>query len=106
MSATSTTSHINTSVRLTVDEKKALTSMATKLGVRPSVLIKRYFEEGLTRDSKKILKSEDEVMLRLHFDTVHYLKALASTLKPEMLEQITRASKESFHAFVRDFYEH
>jgi len=105
----STLSHINTSVRLTLDEKKQLDVMATKQGVRLSTIIRRYFQEGLARDgkkdSKKMLSPEDEVMLRLHFDMMHYLKALGSTLKPDLFEQAMRASRDSFHTFVKDYYE-
>lgn len=102
-------SHINTSVRLTLDEKKQLDVMATKQGVKPSTIIRRYFQDGLAKDnkkdSKKSLGPEEEVMLKLHFDMMHYLKVLASTVKPEVLEQAMRASRDSFYTFIKDYYE-
>lgn len=93
------------SLRLTTEDKTKLDSIATSLGLKTSVIIKRFLQEGIARHSKKSLSHDEKAMIRLHIETLHYVKALSESLGDDVLSRIKQSIIEKYNAFIGEYDE-
>lgn len=94
------------SIRLSPEEKKQLDAISHKTGEGYGVTMRRYLEEGVKRDMEKTFSNKERDMIYLHFQTMHFAKALLEKIAPDVMAALDSTIKHNVLTYIERYDNH
>ena len=92
------------SIRLSPEEKKQLDAISHQKGEGYGVTMRRYLEEGVKRDMEKTLGDKEKNMIYLHFQTMHFAKALLEKIAPDVMASVSSTINHNVLTYIERYY--
>jgi hypothetical protein len=94
------------SIRLSPEEKKQLDAISHKKGEGYGATMRRYLEEGVKRDMEKTLSDKERDMIYLHFQTMHFAKAILEKIAPDVMAVLPSTINHNVLTYIKRYYDH